>query len=72
MHSNSTQQQSNASLQHVQEAHLSGHQGPWDDPAVKRRGETERHISIQHEAVKQIEPPAFPVAGKWQSQASSG
>ena len=47
---------SNASLLDVQEeAHLSGHQGSWDDPAIKKRGETERHISFQHEAVKQVE-----------------
>ena len=54
----STQQQPNASLLDVQEeAHLSGHQGSWDDPAIKKRGEAERHISFQHEAVKQVEAP---------------
>lgn len=66
MHSrdrSSTQQQSNASLQGVQEeAHLSGHQGSWDDPAVKKRGETERHISFQHEAVKQVEAPGHGIS----------
>jgi hypothetical protein len=46
--SSAQQQQSKCmqSLQDVEEAHLSGHQGFWDDPAVKKRGETERHVSL--------------------------